>query len=91
MQSVNTDNWTFCRFMNDTFLAMISFGADPETIAEDRLDYFVTVLQNEDTEIFQQKFESLSEACLYLNENYGDWTFEDQTAAKSGCSTCAAH
>lgn len=91
MQSVNTDNWTFCRYMNDTFLAMISFGADPETIAEDRLDYFVTVLQNEDTEIFQQKFESLSEACLYLNEKYGDWTFEDQTAAKSGCSTCAAH
>ncbi len=91
MQSVNTENWTYCRYLNGTFMAMISFGADPESISEDRLDYYVTVLENEDTEVFQQKFTSLMDACFYLNANYQDWSFEDQTVKKSGCSTCAAH
>lgn len=72
-------------------MAMISFGANPESTLEDRLEYYVTVLENEDQEVFQERFDSLTDACLYLNENYADWTFEDQTATKSGCSTCAAH
>jgi hypothetical protein len=91
MPSVNLENWTFCRYEQGTMLAMISFGADPETFDQGVLDYYVTVLENEDTEIFQKKFDNLPEACLFLNENYSDWTFEDQTATKSGCSTCAAH
>lgn len=91
MQSVNTDNWTYCRYASENFLALITFGADPETIKEDRLDYYVTVLEDEEKEVFQQRFDSLAEACLFLNENYQDWTFENQTAEKSGCSTCAAH
>ena len=91
MHSVTTENWTFSRFENGNFLAMISFGADPESIAEDRLQYYVTVLENEEKEVFQMMFNDLGEACLYLNENYGDWTFEDQTIRKEGCSTCAAH
>lgn len=92
MQCVNIENWTFCRYQNGTFMAMISFGADPESLKEDRLEYYVTVLENEEKEVFQQKFMDLADACLFLNANYGDWTFEDQTAAtESGCSTCAAH
>jgi hypothetical protein len=91
MQYVNIENWTFSRYKSGDFMAMISFGADPETIEEGRLDYFVTVLQNEEREVFQKPFSALSDACLFLNEKYGDWGFEDQTATKSGCSTCAAH
>lgn len=92
MQCVNSENWTFCRYQKDVFLAMISFGADPESMKEDRLEYYVTVLENEEKEIFQQSFDNLADACLYLNANYGDWTFEDQTAStESGCSSCAAH
>lgn len=91
MQIINTENWSFCRYLSENFQAWITFGADPESMKEDRLEYYVTVLENEDTEVFQEKFDSLSEACLYLNENYRDWTFDDQTATKSGCSTCAAH
>ena len=72
-------------------MAIISFGATPESLEQDRLEYFVTVLEDEEKEVFQTPFESLNEACLYLNENYGDWAFNDQTAKKSGCSTCAAH
>lgn len=91
MQCVNIENWTYTRFMNGNFMAMISFGANPESIQEDRLEYYVTVLEDEDQEVFQERFDSLTDACLYLNDNYSDWTFEDQTATKSGCSTCAAH
>lgn len=91
MQCVNIENWTYCRYEKGTFMALISFGANPESMADDRLEYYVTVLENEEKEVFQERFDSLSDACFYLNENYSDWTFENQTATKSGCSTCAAH
>jgi hypothetical protein len=91
MLSVNTKNWTYSRFLKGDFIAMVSFGADPDSVKEDRLEYYVTVLENETHEAFQEKFDSLADACMFLNANYGDWTFEDQTAPKSGCSTCAAH
>jgi hypothetical protein len=91
MQSVNIGNWPYCRYEKENFWAQITFGADPESIQEDRLEYYVTVLQDEMNEVFQKKFDSLTEACLYLNAHYNDWTFHDQTATKSGCSTCAAH
>lgn len=91
MQCVNVENWSYCRYQNGSFMALISFGADPESIAEDRLEYYVTVLENEEKEVFQQKFSSLTDACLFINETYSDWAFEDQTVKKSGCSTCAAH
>jgi hypothetical protein len=91
MQCVNLENYSFCRYEKQNFMALITFGANPESIERDCLEYYVTVLENEEKEIFQETFSSLSEACLFLNENYGDWTFNDQTATKSGCSTCAAH
>jgi len=91
MQSVNTKNWTYTRYQKENFMALITFGADPESMTEGRLEYYVTVLEEEIHESFQEKFDSLASACLFLNSNYGDWTFEDQTAAKTGCSTCAAH
>lgn len=91
MHCVNTQNWSFCRYTQGDFLAMITFGADPESIKEDRLEYYVTVLENEEIEVFQQKFDELAEACFFLNERYGAWNFEDLTATKSGCSSCAAH
>jgi hypothetical protein len=91
MQCVTIENWNYCRYERGNFMAFISIGSGPESVENDRLDYFVTVLENEEKESFQAEFDSLAEACLYLNENYSDWTFNDQTATKSGCSTCAAH
>jgi hypothetical protein len=91
MQCINLENWTFCRYEKGDFMAMITFGANPESVKVDQLEYYVTVLEKEINEVFQASFESITDACIYLNENYGDWTFEDQTATKSGCSTCAAH
>jgi hypothetical protein len=91
MQCVNIENWTYCRYEKGNFMALITFGANPESIQEDRLEYYVTVLEEEEKEVFQETFDSLTDACFFLNENYADWTFENQTATKSGCSTCAAH
>lgn len=91
MQCINTENWTYSRYQKGEFVAQITFGACPESLDEGRLEYYVTVLQNDVHETFQEKFSSLGDACLFLNTNYGDWTFEDQLAPKSGCSTCAAH
>lgn len=91
MRCVNNENWTYCRYLQGQFMSMITFGADPESVKEDRLEYYVTVLENEEKEVFQQQFESLSEACLFINQNYADWSFEDQSVKKEGCSTCAAH
>jgi hypothetical protein len=91
MQCVNLENWTYCRFEMGQFMALITLGADPESLSHDSFQYYVTVLENEEKEVFQETFHSLSEACLYLNENYAEWSFNDQTATKSGCSTCAAH
>lgn len=91
MQSVNLKNWTYARYKNGDFMAQITFGADPESVEEGRLEYYVTVLENEIHETFQSQFQDLADACMFLNANYGDWTFEDQLAPKSGCSTCAAH
>ena len=91
MQCVNIENWTYSRYQSGAFIAMISFGADPESMKDDCLEYYVTVLENEDSEVFQEKFTDLNEACLFLNQTYGDWGFNDQTVKKEGCSTCAAH
>ncbi len=91
MQRVNLENWTYCRYERGAFKAFISFGAGPESVQEDRLEYYVTVLENDEKEVFQEKFNALSEACAELNAKYSDWTFTDQLAPKSGCSSCAAH
>lgn len=91
MQCINVENWSYCRYQNGNFMAMVTFGASLDSVQEDALEYYVTVLENEESEIYQKDFDSLTEACFYLNEKYGDWKFEDQTATKSGCLTCAAH
>ena len=91
MQSVNIENWTYCRYENGNFMAIITFGTDSESLSMNSFHYYVTVIEDDEKEVFQKSFDSLAEACLYLNENYADWNFNDQTAMKSGCSTCAAH
>ena len=91
MQSINLENWTYTRFENGPYRAFLSFGADPESLSSDGFLYFVTVMDGEEIEVMQKTFETLTSACLYANENYGDWMWVDLTAKKEGCSTCIAH
>lgn len=88
---INIENWTYSRYEQGEFIALVTFGADPESIAANSLEYYVTVLENAENEVFQEKFTKLADACMFLNANYGDWNFADQTVTKSGCGTCAAH
>jgi hypothetical protein len=88
---INQDNWTHCRFKSENLFAFITFGASPEGLDSEKFEYYVTVLENEDTEIFQQQFDSLIKACIFINREYRSWEFEDLTIKKSGCSTCVAH
>lgn len=92
MQSIITpSNWTYCRFESGNYRAFVSFGADPETLAQGRYLYFVTVTEGEEKELHQEIFATLSEACGELNRKYADWGFVDQTAPKEGCGSCVAH
>lgn len=91
MQSINLENWTYTRFENGPYRAFISIGADFESLNSDQFLYYVTVMDGEETEIVQKTFDSLSQACLFANGNYGDWTWIDLTAKTDGCSTCIAH
>lgn len=90
--SITPQNWTACRYESGDYRAFISFGADPESLELGRYLYFVTVTEGEDKEVFQETFESLSRACENINQKYAaKWTFLDQSAPKSGCSSCVAH
>ncbi|HLW57776.1 MAG TPA: hypothetical protein VKY27_10345 [Bacteriovoracaceae bacterium] len=92
MQRVNIKNWNYAQYQLGNLMAMISFGAAPSDNEQDfQMQYFVTVLENERLEKFQKEFSSLNEACLYINEKYGDWEFKDLSVKGSGCSSCAAH
>lgn len=91
MQRINTNNWTHTRYTQGNFMALISFGASPEGIEKDEMEYYVTVLEDETYEKYQETFKSLPEACFFINNKYQDWNFVDELGPKSGCSTCAAH
>lgn len=92
MQRVNIKNWNYAQYRLDNLIAMVSFGAVPVENEQDfQMQYFVTVLEEERIEKFQKQFNSLNEACLFINEQYGDWEFKDLAAKGSGCSSCAAH
>ena len=67
MQGVNLKNWTYTRYQKGDFMALITFGADPESVKEDCLEYYVTVLEHEIHESFKEKFNSLADACMFLN------------------------
>lgn len=92
---IDANNYTFCCYENNNHKAIISFGMDPDNMSGE-LDYFVTVVKNENTQVIQRKFESLDLACQSINEKYSDiWLFKNQTlkdsASSGGCSTCVAH
>lgn len=91
---INSDNWTFCHYAAINAKAVITLGASPD-MQEDQFDYFVTVIDDDNNEIFQKDFNKLATACSYINNRYADiWNFIDATAKikkEGGCSTCVAH
>lgn len=72
---------------------MISFGASPD-ILDDSFIYYVTVLDDDNNEVFQTEFDSIEKACEYINSRYNTlWSLDNALKPKKegGCSTCIAH
>ncbi|OIQ20724.1 MAG: hypothetical protein BM556_01935 [Bacteriovorax sp. MedPE-SWde] len=87
--SLNLTNWNYSYYNSEHFKALISIvGAQNND--EVALMYCPTVLDEEDTEIFQKDFLKLEDAISFINNKYGHWSFIDPTM-KDGCSSCSAH
>ena len=92
---VNLKNWNFAHYNSEHFKAFIGMTGDIEETqgeASHIILYSVTVLDSEESEVFQRDFKSLKSAISCINENYGHWQFNDPTdTSGGGCGSCSAH
>lgn len=94
MEKITEENWTFCGFKANELLAVISLGAKPSSSGtETDLLYYLTVMDNDGKDVFQQEYSSLSLAIDTINAKYSHWSFQDRAGVStgSGCGDCAAH
>jgi hypothetical protein len=87
---ITKENWTYTRYKNNNLHAFISIGADEQA----NISYFSTLIDDSNTEHFQESFTDLDAACNSINIKYqGLWDFEDQLKPlkEGGCATCVAH
>ncbi len=93
-QDITLGNWNYCHYFTGPLKAMISCGQDFSIIEEKgndaSLEYYVSVLKEEFTEVFQKSFETLGEAINFINDSYGHWDFKDTSVIEtSGCDSCS--
>ena len=89
---VTTDNWNTSLFENSGLRALIGFELSPEN--PDHEFYSVSIIDAENTNLFQKTFKSLDAACRYVNLRFmGVWEYSNLAAPKSsgGCGSCVAH
>lgn len=97
MSKFNANNWNFCQYQHEDKKAIISFGAEnlSDSTEELKFCYFITVLDEDNNQLFQQRYHDLEKACLEINEKYENfWKFVDlehELTSKTGCSSCQAH
>ena len=86
------NNWNYSQFQNQNLKAIISLGCDPDILGT-RFSYFVTVLDEDDNEVYQEEFMALDRACEAMNSKYGGiWEYKDLSKpSSSGCDSCSAH
>ncbi len=93
-RQVTCDNWTHCGYKSLQLQALITIGAHPtQGTAEPALVYYLTLLDTDFKEVFQQEFSTLEQAISSLNDRYGHWEFTDREKSTegSGCGSCEAH
>ncbi len=90
---ITSDNWTFTSFKDSDLQAFIHLGAEPSLTNEDEVNvlYLVTVLKNEEEELFQWEFPELHLAINSINKKYGHWEIRDRSQGSGGCGSCEAH
>ena len=87
---ITFENWTFVHYTIDGLKSFISIGANPKT---EEIQYFVTVTDIENQEVFQSSHDKIEEAIKDINKRYGHWKIFDveNPPAQDGCSSCSAH
>ena len=90
MKLMTLENWTHGQYVKEEIRAIVSCGASAST----ELEYYLTVLDENDAEIFQQGFKQLEKAIEVINMRYADiWDLVDtnEPEKEGGCSSCVAH
>ncbi|MBC96598.1 MAG: hypothetical protein CME63_02545 [Halobacteriovoraceae bacterium] len=90
---ITSDNWTFTQFKSSNLQAFIHLGAEPSDLpdGDPNILYLITVLKDEEEELFQWEFPQLHEAIGCINQKYGHWEFSERTQSSGGCGDCSAH
>jgi len=90
---ITSENWTYTCFSSAELQAFIHLGAEPSLKNHDQVDvfYLLTVMKNDEEELFQWQFELLHDAILSINQKYGQWELKDRSQSSGGCGTCDAH
>jgi hypothetical protein len=88
---ISNDNWNVTFYENPPFKSMINMEMDLVNLSEDP-NYVVTVLDEQNIEIFQKSFTDCNAACKYINYKYHQsWEFKTMVKTDTGgCSTCVA-
>ena len=69
---ITNENWTHTSYKNENLNALITFGSAPD-ILDDRFTYYLTVLDHEQNEVYQEEFTTLDNACSQINKKYLDY------------------
>lgn len=94
MERFTIKNWNTSQYINENRKVIISLICDPKH--EDvQISYAITMLDQDNNEIFQQEYNTLDAACDNINQKYAEfWEYYDlsKTAIPSGgCGSCVAH
>lgn len=91
-QEINLGNWNYSHYHTGPLKVMISCGQGLQVTenTEIGLEYYVSVLRDEFSEVFQKTFETLPMAINFINDNYGHWTLKDTSLPEEGgCGSCS--
>ena len=80
-------------YKNASLQMIISLGAGFSEESTVEVEYLVTVLDENQNEVYQQGFKELELAIEFANDRYGSWDFSELSNKSSddGCGTCEAH
>ena len=90
MASVGRDNWNFCYYTKAGLKGFISLNALPKEGGHGKILYCATVSDEQGCDICQRDFDTLRQACDFLNRHYGHWEFVNLSQNREGCSSCVA-
>jgi len=92
--TILAENWNYTFYKHGDLKAIISMGRDFAPNDKSDSYFLVSVIDGENNDLFQRRFDLIDAACRYLNAKYaGIWEFNslEKPTSSGGCSTCVAH